>query len=55
MTAIPWNPEGVPDSLVLELQAVVVHSMWVLGTKFWSSRTASILITESSLQSIPVF
>lgn len=55
MTVMPWNPEKVSASLVLELQAVVSHSMWVLGTKFWLSRRASILITESSLESIPVF
>lgn len=29
------------DYLMLELQMVVSHLMWVLGTEFWASGTAT--------------
>lgn len=38
------------DLLVLELQVVVGHLTWVLGTKIWSSLGQSLFITtEPSL------
>lgn len=31
-----WKPEGISNSLELELQVVVSHLLWVLGTGLWS-------------------
>jgi hypothetical protein len=40
---VPVEPEGVANSLKLELQAVMSHMIWVLGTKAESFARASVL------------
>lgn len=34
---VPWRPEGAVDSLVLELEVVVICLTWVFGAELWTS------------------
>lgn len=49
------RPGDVLDPLKLELQVVVSHNIWVLGTELQSSAGSACLNFESSLQSWRVF
>lgn len=47
---LPTEHRGIRSSLKLELEEVVSHPMWVMGTEFGTSlRTASALNHEAPL------
>lgn len=48
---VPWRPEGAVDSLVLELEVVVICLTWCLEMNFGPLKEQYVLLTtELSLQ-----